>query len=57
MNSHSSHRNESSRLARKAQNLRKLQLAIRDKDPALAERLGLEAETAEKRALMLLGYP
>jgi hypothetical protein len=57
MNSHSSHRSESQRLARKARNLRTLQLAIREKDPQLAERLGLEAGICEQRALMLMGYP
>ena len=57
MNSHQSHRSESARLARKAANLRTIQLAIQPKHPDLAERIGLEASICEQRALMLLGYP
>lgn len=56
MNSHRTHYHEALRLSRKARNLRKLQLAIREKDAALATRLDTEAREAETKALTLLGY-
>lgn len=57
MNTHNSSVSEAARLSRKARNMRTIQLAVKDKDPQLAERISLEASLIERRALMLLGYP
>lgn len=57
MNTHNTSASEAARLSRKARNMRTIQLAVKDKDPHLAARIGLEASAIERRALMLLGYP